>query len=114
MKSKLHLNLLGRVEISRDSAPVEGFAQRKSLALLSYLAVTGRPHTRAALAGLLWGQVNEANALASLRKALADLRRQVAPHLTITHQQVAFNQERPYWLDVESFERQVGEVENPV
>jgi predicted ATPase/DNA-binding SARP family transcriptional activator len=110
MNNELRLNLLGRVEISRDGKPVEGFAHQKSLALLCYLAVTGRPHTRAALAGLLWGETTEANALAGLRKTLADLRRQVAPYLTITRQQVAFNQEQPYWLDVEAFERQAGEI----
>jgi predicted ATPase/DNA-binding SARP family transcriptional activator len=111
MSSELRLSLLGKPEISRDGGPLEGFAQQKSLALLGYLAVTGQPYTRAALAGLLWGEATEANALAGLRKALADLRRQVAPYLTITRQQVAFNRNQPYWLDVETFERQVGEID---
>ena len=66
MNNQLCLNLLGRLEISRDGEPVEGFAQRKSLALLCYLVVTGQPHTRAALAGLLWGEATEANALAGI------------------------------------------------
>jgi len=111
MNSELRLSLLGRLEVSRDGVPVEGFAHQKSLALLCYLAVTGCPHTRASLAGLLWGETTEANALAGLRKALADLRKQVAPHLTITRQQVAFNREQPHWLDVQAFEQQVNELE---
>ncbi len=111
MKNELHLSLLGRLEISQEGTPIERFAHNKSLALLCYLAVTGRPHTRTALAGMLWSEATEANALAGLRKVLADLRQQVAPHLIITRRQVALNREQPYWLDVEAFEQQINEIE---
>jgi len=110
MDDELQLTLLGKPEVTRGGAPVTDFVYRKSLALLCYLAITGRSHTREALAGLLWGKATEANARAGLRKALADLRRLVAPHVTITHHEVAFNRARPYWLDVEVFERQAGEA----
>ncbi len=110
MDDELRLTLLGRVETTRDGVPVTGFAYKKSLALLCYLAVTGRPHTREALAGLLWGETTEANARAGLRRTLADLRRLVAPHLAITRRQVGFDRTRPYWLDVQVFERQVGQA----
>ena len=51
--------------------PVTGFIYNKALALLAYLAVTGRPHSRDALAGLLWGEMPDAAAKANLRKILA-------------------------------------------
>jgi predicted ATPase/DNA-binding SARP family transcriptional activator len=105
VSGELQLTLLGKLEVARDGVPVTGFAHKKSLALLCHLAVTGRPHTREALAGLLWGQATEANARAGLRKVLADLRRLVGSHVIVTRQQVAFDRERPYWLDVEVFER---------
>ncbi len=89
----------------RDGAPVTGFVYVKSPVLLCYLAITGVPHTREALAGLLWGEATEANARAGLRKSLADLRKSLVAHLIISHQQVAFDRERPYWLDVAVFER---------
>ena len=51
-----------------------GFIYNKALALLIYLAVTKRPHSREALAGLLWGEMPDASAKANLRKILAALR----------------------------------------
>lgn len=108
MSEELRLILLGGLEATRGGVPVTGFAYKKSLALLGYLAVTGRPHTREVLAGLLWGETAEANARASLRRTLADLRRLAGPHLTITRQKIGFDHTRPYWLDVEAFEHQVA------
>jgi predicted ATPase/DNA-binding SARP family transcriptional activator len=107
MDGELQLALFGEPFVARGDAPVGGFAYKKSLALLAYLAVTGQAHARERLAGLLWGEATDANALASLRKALADLRDRVEPHLVITRHDVAFDRECPYWLDVEAFERRV-------
>ncbi|MBN1873375.1 MAG: AAA family ATPase [Anaerolineae bacterium] len=109
--NKLFLYLLGKPELKREGVSITGFAQKKSLALLSYLAVTRRSHTRSELAGLLWGENSEANARASLRKVLADLRTYVASHLIITHHEVAFNPAAPYWLDVHVFEQQVRSIQ---
>ena len=104
MSGTLELALLGGLDIVRDGIRVTGFNSSKAQALLCYLAVTGRPHFRPALAGLLWGDMPEAKALTNLRKALANLRRLVGPHLIITRQTVAFNRDAPYRLDVELFE----------
>jgi DNA-binding SARP family transcriptional activator len=46
----------------------------KPLALLAYLVLERRPHSREALAGLLWGESPEVEARASLRQALKQLR----------------------------------------
>jgi DNA-binding SARP family transcriptional activator len=73
------------------------------MALLAYLAVTGRPHLRPALVGLLWGDMPEARARNNLSKALTHLRHTVGHHLDITRERVALARERPYWLDVEVF-----------
>ena len=50
-----HLNLfvLGQPRLEREGRPVE-LKLRKALALLVYLAVSGQPHSRDALATLLW------------------------------------------------------------
>ena len=104
MKVELQLALLGNVEVRRDGVPVTGFRSAKAQALLCYLAVTGRPHTRPALAGLLWGDMPEDKARMNLRQALANLRRLVGPYLDITRQAVAINRDNPYCLDVGRFE----------
>jgi DNA-binding SARP family transcriptional activator len=46
----------------------------KALALLAFLTLERRPHSREMLAGLLWGESPEAEARASLRQALKQLR----------------------------------------
>ena len=110
MKDKLHLALLGSLDIHRTEAPMTDIKSNKALALLCYLAVTGRPHFRSSLAGLLWGDLPDAKARTNLRKALANLRRSVGPHVNVTRQAAALNRELPYWLDVEVFEATVSRM----
>ncbi|MGD8489924.1 MAG: BTAD domain-containing putative transcriptional regulator [Anaerolineae bacterium] len=105
---KLRLTLLGRPQVTCDDTPMTGWTLQKSLALLAYLAVTGRPHSRAALAGLFWPNCTEANARSSLRKVVAELRQRVSSHLTITRTEVAFDRSSAYWLDVEAFEQRIN------
>ena len=108
MADELQLALLGRLEIRLAGTPVTGFTSTKIQALLCYLAVTGQPHLRPSLAGLLWGEMPEANAQNNLRKALSNLRHLVGPHLAITRQTVAFKRDSAYWLDVGAFESLAG------
>lgn len=105
---RLRLTLLGRPRVTCDDTHITGWTLQKSLALLAYLAVTGRPHSRGALAGLFWPDCTEANARSNLRKVLAELRQRVPAHLTITRAEVAFDRASAYWLDVEAFERGIG------
>lgn len=106
----LRLRLLGRPQITLDDKPVTDFAYRASLALLCHLAVAGRPHSREVLAGLFWGERPDANARASLRKSLTDLRRSVGDFLVVTRQTVAFDRKRPHWLDVAEFSFRVDDA----
>ena len=67
----LSLALLGPVQIQLDGAPVTAFESDKGRALLAYLALeAGRPHRRAALAGLLWPERPERAAHLSHKSAL--------------------------------------------
>jgi DNA-binding SARP family transcriptional activator len=101
MTKVLKLALLGRMQLSWGEEPLSGLIPAKAQALLSYLAVTAQPHSRQALAGLLWGELPEADARRNLRGVVMKLRQFVAPYLTITNQTLAFDQASPYWLDVE-------------
>jgi len=103
MPSPLQLTLFGSPEVRLHGQPVTGFRTGKAQALLYYLAVTGRPHTRATLAGLLWGDQPEDAARASLSKCLSNLRDLLSDALLIERQTVAFNQSYPYDLDTERF-----------
>jgi DNA-binding winged helix-turn-helix (wHTH) protein len=70
----LRIGLLGPVTIRRGDG-VLSLPSRKARALLGYLALReGAPVSRGALTGLLWGERGEAQARASLRQALTELR----------------------------------------
>ncbi len=78
-------------------------------ALLYYLAVTGRPHTRAELAGLFWADMPETGAAMNLRRALHNLNQLVGDHLSVTRSTVAFNFEAAHWLDVADFQNHLAD-----
>ena len=102
MPEILKLALLGSPHVLRDQQPLTAFATAKAQALLFYLAVTAQaaPHSRDALAALLWGEMGDAQARQNLRTVLHDLRSLVGDHLQIERQTVAFNRASSYWLDV--------------
>jgi DNA-binding SARP family transcriptional activator len=72
--SRLALYLLGPPRIELDGEPVH-ISRRKVVALLAYLAVTETPHSRDALATLLWPERSQSRARAYLRRALSELNR---------------------------------------
>ena len=101
MTGKLYLTLCGAPILMLGDQLLTGVLTGKALALLSFLAVTGRPHHRDALANLLWSDRPLPQARANLRYLLPDLRQVVGDYLLITPQTIAFNRAAPYWLDVE-------------
>ena len=71
----LSLTLCGRVAVTCDGVPPAGPPlAAKSIALLAYLALEPRSHSREHLTALLWGEYPEPKARASLRQALTHLR----------------------------------------
>ncbi len=100
---RLEIRLLGAPALRLGDATLGRFVTRKAEALFVYLACTGRPHARDALAAFFWPDAGDANARNSLRHALSNLRARVGGYLTIDRQEVAFDRRRSYWLDVEEF-----------
>ena len=93
-----------------DGQPVAGFKSNKVRALLAYLAVEAdRPHRREVLAGLLWPEWPDREALSNLRYALSNLRRAIGdrtaapPFLLITRDSLQFNAASDHSLDVAAF-----------
>ena len=82
---RLTLSFLGCFQVCLDDRPVTDFKSNKVRALLAYLAVEAdRPHRREALAGLLWPDWPDRDALSNLRYALASLRRTIGDHTADT------------------------------
>ncbi len=107
----LRLHLLGGLSITLGGVPVRGFLSSKVQALLCYLAVTRRAHTRESLMALLWGELPEERAAHGLRQALSNLQKLVGTHLVITRQTVAFNTAAPHDLDTEVFRALLKQAE---
>jgi DNA-binding SARP family transcriptional activator/predicted ATPase len=106
----LSLSLLGPFQATLDGQPITSFKSNKVRALLAYLAVEAdRPHPREVLAGLLWPDWTDREALGNLRYALSDLRRVTGdrtaepPFLLITRDTLQFNTASDFSLDLRSF-----------
>jgi len=59
--SRLRLYLLGPPHVELDGEPLH-LPRRKAMALLAYLAETGRAHSRDSLATLLWPEYDQCSA----------------------------------------------------
>lgn len=68
----LKITLFGYPRFELDGRTLE-INRRKTAALLAYLALTGQPHSREALAALLWPEQDPAGARANLRRDLSRL-----------------------------------------
>ena len=75
----LEVRLLGELRVEFDGAAVELPPSRRARALLAWLALRPGPHSRSRLAALLWPDVLDASARASLRSALWALRAALGP-----------------------------------
>ncbi|HEX9923135.1 MAG TPA: BTAD domain-containing putative transcriptional regulator [Anaerolineae bacterium] len=109
---QLRLVLLGKPDAILGDRPLSGFNTAKSEALLYYLAVTGRPHSREALADLLWSDMPEARAKRNLTKALSNLRQLIEPYLIIERHQISLDQDLPYQVDVDLFREAIEAVDS--
>ena len=100
---KLGVSLLGTVRFEVDGAPC-AIATRKAVALCAYLAVTNRPQQRESLAALLWPDFDGTRAKASLRRALADIKRGLGDGwLVADRKTVQLNPKATIEVDVHQF-----------
>lgn len=95
----LKLALLGPFQAELNGSIVEGFVSTKAQALLCYLALTGKVHSRQTLATMFWGETSEEKAFGALRVALSNLRKLTPGYLKTTRLDVAFNSEVSCQID---------------
>ena len=101
--SSLKLYLLGSPLIERDGEPVK-VDTRKAIALVAYLAVTGTPHGRDALAALLWPESDLDRARAALRRTLSALNKALAGEGLVSDRQgIGLGPSPGVWTDVDEF-----------
>ncbi len=108
---RLRLLLLGPPRIERDGRPIE-VDTRKAIALMVYLAVTRQPHSREALATLLWPEYDQARAHAALRRTLSSLNKALGGYgLTVDREAVSLDPDASVWLDVHQFHERLTECQ---
>lgn len=106
----LRVYLLGSPRLERDGTSLP-LRRSKAVALLAYLAVTGRPQSRESLQALLWSEFPEADARNNLRRELSQLRATLGEAaLASDRQQVAWSQAPDLWVDVTEFSQQIAAV----
>jgi len=108
--NRLTISLLGPFRATLDGKPATQFEADTARALLAYLVVhTETPQRRETLAGLLWPEQPESEALANLRQALKRLRSAIGdrdadpPFLHVSRKSIQFNPDSDYGLDVAAF-----------
>jgi DNA-binding SARP family transcriptional activator len=108
VKSPMKLYLLGAPRLETEERTVS-LSRRKSMALLSYLAVTGQACGRPTLAALLWPESDPCATFASLRQALAALRKSLGEGcLEIDRSIVRLCPEGSLWVDTHEFDHHLA------
>jgi DNA-binding SARP family transcriptional activator len=108
----LRIHLFGHLDVFRDGQPLPGFPTQKTRGLFAFLALNrGRRHSREVLVGRFWGERPEGVARKNLRTDLWRIRSVLEPQgvepgwcLTVSHDEVAFNDGADHWLDTREFE----------
>jgi DNA-binding SARP family transcriptional activator/pimeloyl-ACP methyl ester carboxylesterase len=100
---QLSLRLFGAPQVAHGGHAVS-LRLHKERALLIYLAVTSRPHTRIALATLLWPDLDERSALAALRRTIYQLKVDIGESvLEVTANLIRLRSDVSLWLDTQQF-----------
>jgi DNA-binding SARP family transcriptional activator len=112
--SSLHIHLFGKFCVRRDGQVLDGIDAGKVRELFCYLLLhRHHPHTREALASLLWGDTSTAQSKKYLRQALWQLQAILEMAMAAIADQVLlvegdwirFNPHADLWLDVAVFEQ---------
>ena len=98
----LALYLFGQPRVVLNGTQIH-IGRRKSTALLAYLAVTNRSHSRDALAALFWPEYNQTDALAYLRRVLSELNKSLGGTGLVIDRETASLNQASLWLDVTEF-----------
>lgn len=107
----LQIHLFGTPHCSYEGQPIS-IHRRKTIALLAYLAVTARPHSRDGLATLFWPEYDQSGARANLRRDLSYLKQTLGNDmLEVTRTDVRLIAEAAWRLDTADFTARLAEVQ---
>ena len=103
--SGLDIYLLGPPRFERNGKSLE-IDTRKTIALMAYLAVTGRAHSREALVTLLWPEAEPRQGRAILRRNLSVLNKTLGgTGLAVARDAISLDPEADIIVDVDQFQQ---------
>ncbi|HKJ39303.1 MAG TPA: BTAD domain-containing putative transcriptional regulator, partial [Anaerolineales bacterium] len=103
MPPNLALHFLGTPQLYLNDV-LTNLQRRKSLALLSYLAIEQGQHQRDTLSSLLWPDYEQSKAFANLRNVLLDIQKSIGENwLNTDHDRIGLNEDADIWLDAAQF-----------
>ncbi len=97
------LRLLGTIQVEKKGVPIRNFESRKGLALLGYLIRQHQPVSRSHLAGLFWGDKEEARGRRNLSRELSQLSARLSDCFQADYHTVQFQPPPTYWVDTLAF-----------
>jgi serine/threonine protein kinase/DNA-binding SARP family transcriptional activator/alpha-beta hydrolase superfamily lysophospholipase len=108
MMTNLRLYFFGAPHCEADGAAL-AVDRKKTLALLTYLAVTDRPHQRDHLAALLWPELSQSAARANLRREISRLGIVVGKeNLQSQGEALSLHPDLQPWIDVSVFRKRTA------
>jgi DNA-binding SARP family transcriptional activator len=109
----LTIRLFGQLQVQRDDQVLDAWNSRKGHELLAYLLLhRERPHTRQALADLLWPDSSTEQSMKYLRHTLWQLQTVLDHSIQVTDpESLGLNLNAGLWLDVMEFEQAYARVQ---
>lgn len=97
------IRLLGMVQVEKEGQLLRDFESRKALALLGYLARHDQPVSRSHLAGLFWGEKEEARGRRNLSRELSQLSARLPDCFQADYYTIQFLPSAAYGVDTLTF-----------
>jgi predicted ATPase/DNA-binding SARP family transcriptional activator len=100
----LHIQTVPDLRLYFDGSPVSGLVNTKGGAIAAYLAMTGGAASRSRIAGLLWSDLPDEDALNNLRFTLSRLRSQLPGVIEATRREIALAPDLPRSTDLDALD----------
>jgi DNA-binding SARP family transcriptional activator len=100
---RLQIRLLGTPEVLLDWVPLT-FARRRTVGMLAFLAVSGRPCSREALMALLTTDHAGERASKHISNSLTELRQELGAYIHADRHSISLSSSLPYSLDTRDLE----------
>ena len=100
---ELRIKVFGNVQVQLGEQTIE-FSRQKALAVLVFLAVTGKSQSRESLATMLWPEGTQSRALANLRQAIWEIRNTLEDDwLEVNRESLQLIKRDHLWVDFVKF-----------